>query len=123
LFKDNLYERLNIVSLVIVQDIVNKKIINKRMHLSIYVIDVNEVVLEARSYITKDIKIDIILDNDVLEMFKNKISLHLHNKRMQINNVQVSIKFILSKASSISFHVIFIIVFIILKSYLKTTNK
>jgi len=123
LFKDNLYERLNIVSLVIVQDIVNKKIINKRMYLSIYVIDVNEVVLEARSYITKDIKIDIILDNDVLEMFKNKISLHLHNKRMQINNVQVSIKFILSKASSISFHVIFIIVFIILKSYLKTTNK
>jgi len=123
LFKDNLYERLDIVSLVIVQDIVNKKIINKRMHLSIYVIDVNEVVLEARSYITKDIKIDIILDNDVLEMFKNKISLHLHNKRMQINNVQVSIKFILSKASSISFHVIFIIVFIILKSYLKTTNK
>ncbi len=123
MFKDNLYERLNIVSLVIVQDIVNKKIINKRMHLSIYVIDVNEVVLEARSYITKDIKIDIILDNDVLEMFKNKISLHLHNKRMQINNVQVSIKFILSKASSISFHVIFIIVFIILKSYLKTTNK
>ncbi len=123
MFKDNLYERLDIVSLVIVQDIVDKKIINKRMHLSIYVIDVNEIVLRAYSYVTKDIKIDIILDNDVLEMFKNKISLHLHSKRMQINNVQVSIKFILLKASSISFYVIFIIVFIILKSCLKTTNK
>jgi len=87
LSKDNLYERLDIVSLVIVQDIVDKKIIDKRMHLFIYVIGVNEVVLEARSYVTKDIKTSIILDNDVLEMSKNKISLHLHSKRMQIDSV------------------------------------
>ncbi len=50
------------------------------MHLPIYLIGVNKVVLEARSYITKDIKIDIILGNNILEMPKNKISLHLYSK-------------------------------------------
>jgi len=69
LLKDtNLYERLKTMSLVIVQDIVNKKIINKRMHLSIYIVDINKVVLEARLYITKDIKASVILDNNALEL-------------------------------------------------------
>ncbi len=92
--KDNLYKRLDIVLLVIVQDIASKKIVNKQMYLSIYIIDVNKVVLKARSYVTKDIKIDIILGNNVLEMSKNKINLHLYSKQIQINNVQISIKFI-----------------------------
>jgi len=94
LSKDNLYKRLDIVLLVIVQDIASKKIVNKQMYLSIYIIDVNKVVLKARSYVTKDIKIDIILGNNVLEMSKNKINLHLYSKQIQINNVQISIKFI-----------------------------
>jgi len=94
LSKDNLYKRLDIFLLVIVQDIASKKIVNKQMYLSIYIIDVNKVVLKARSYVTKDIKIDIILGNNVLEMSKNKINLHLYSKQIQINNVQISIKFI-----------------------------
>jgi len=80
LLKDNLYNRLNIVSLITIRNIVNKKIVDKRIHLSIYIIDVNEVILKARLYVTKDIKVEIILDNDVLEVSQNKISLHLHNK-------------------------------------------
>jgi len=87
LSKDNLYKCLDIVLLVIVQDIVDKKIVDKQMHLPIYLIGVNKVVLEARSYITKDIKIDIILGNNILEMPKNKISLHLYSKQMQISNI------------------------------------
>ncbi len=54
---------------IIVQDIVGEKIVNKRIHLSIYIIDINEIVLEARLYVIKDIKADVILGNDVLELF------------------------------------------------------
>jgi len=87
LSKDNLYKRLDIVLLVIVRDFVDKKIVDKQIYLSIYIINVNKVVLEARSYITKDIKIDIILDNNILEITKNKISLYLYSKQIQINSV------------------------------------
>jgi len=69
LLKDiNLYRRLNIISSIIVQNIVGKKIVDKQIHLSIYIIDANEVILEARLYITKDIKADVIFDNNVLEV-------------------------------------------------------
>jgi hypothetical protein len=93
------------------------------MQLLIYVLDVNEIILQACLYVIKSIKTSIILDNDVLEMFKNKISLHLYNKRMQIDRIQMSIKFISSKALSMSFYVIFVIASIILKLCLKTINK
>ncbi len=84
--KDSLYKRLDILLLIIVQDVVNKKIVDKQMHLSIYIIDVNKV-LEVRSYIIKDIKASIILDNNILEVSKNKISLHLYSKQIQISKV------------------------------------
>jgi len=71
--------------LVIVQDIVDKKIIDKQMHLSIYIIDANKVVLEARLYVTKDIKAGVILDNNILELSQNKISLYLYSKQIQID--------------------------------------
>jgi len=83
----NLYERLETILLVIVRNIVNEKIVDKRMHLSIYIIDIDEVVLQARSYVTKSIKVDIILDNDVLELSQNRISLHLHSKQIQIDRI------------------------------------
>jgi len=86
LCKDSLYKRLDILLLIIVQDVVNKKIVDKQMHLSIYIIDVNKV-LEVRSYIIKDIKASIILDNNILEVSKNKISLHLYSKQIQISKV------------------------------------
>jgi len=86
LLKDvNLYKRLNTILLVIVQDIVDKKIIDKQMHLSIYIIDANKVVLEARLYVTKDIKAGVILDNNILELSQNKISLYLYSKQIQID--------------------------------------
>ncbi len=87
LFKDNLYKRLDIVLLVIVQDIVDKKIVDKQMYLSIYVVEVDKIILEACFYIIKDIKVDITLDNNVLEMSLNKISLYLYSKQMQIDRI------------------------------------
>jgi 2C-methyl-D-erythritol 2,4-cyclodiphosphate synthase len=123
LSKSKLYKHLDIVLLVIVQDIINKKIVDKQRYLSIYIIDVNKVVLETRSYIIKNIKINIILDNNVLKITKNKISLYLYSKQIQINNIQIFIKFILSKVLSINFYVTSIIAFTTLKLYLKTINK
>jgi len=82
LLKDNLYNYLDIISLVTIEDIVDEKIVDKRMYLSIYIIEINKVILEARLYITKDIKVEIILDNNVLEVFQNKISPYLYNKQI-----------------------------------------
>jgi len=82
LLKDNLYNYLDIISLVTIEDIVDEKIVDKRIYLSIYIIEINKVILEARLYITKDIKVEIILDNNVLEVFQNKISSYLYNKQI-----------------------------------------
>jgi sucrose-6-phosphate hydrolase SacC (GH32 family) len=82
LLKDNLYNYLDIISLVTIEDIVDEKIVDKRIYLSIYIIEINKVILEARLYITKDIKVEIILDNNVLEVFQNKISPYLYNKQI-----------------------------------------
>ena len=108
---------------IIVRDIVDKKIVDKRIYLSIYIVDANKVILETRFYVTKDIKTDVILDNNVLELPHNKINLYLHNKQIQIDRIQISIKFTSSKILSISFHVISITVYISLKLYLKTSSK
>jgi len=53
---------------IIVQDIVNKKIVDKRIYLLIYIVDINKIIFEARLYITKNIKIEVVLDNNVLEV-------------------------------------------------------
>ncbi len=82
MLKDNLYNYLDIISLVTIEDIHDEKIVDKRMYLSIYIIEINKVILEARLYITKDIKVEIILDNNVLEVFQNKISPYLYNKQI-----------------------------------------
>ena len=50
------------------RNIVNKKIIDKRMHLFIYIVNDDKIILNARLYVIKDIKIDVILENDVLEL-------------------------------------------------------
>ena len=105
LLKDNLYEQLNIVSSITARDMFDEKIINKRMHLTIQLIDFKNVMLQTKSYVIKDIKVDLILNNDVLKTPQNKISLHLHNKKMQIKAIQVLLKFISSNAASISFNV------------------
>ena len=101
----NLYEQLNIVSSIIARDMFNEKIIDKRMHLIIQLIDFKGVMLQARSYVIKDIKADLILDNDVLELPQNKISLHLHSKKMQIEVIQVFLKFTSLSVASINFNV------------------
>jgi len=38
------------------------------MHLSIYVVNANKVVLKTCSYVIKSIKINIILENNMLEL-------------------------------------------------------
>ena len=101
----NLYEQLNIVSSIIARDMFDEKIIDKRMHLIIQLIDFKNVMLQARPYVTKDIKAGLILSNDVLKLSQNKISLHLHSKKMQIKAIQVLLKFTSSSATPISFNV------------------
>jgi len=38
------------------------------MHLFIYIVNDDKIILNARLYVIKDIKIDVILENDVLEL-------------------------------------------------------
>ena len=82
----------------------DEKIIDKCMYLIIYLIDFN-ITLQTRPYVIKSIKFDLILGNDVLELPQNKISLHLHSKKMQIKVIQVFLKFTLLSATPINFNV------------------
>ena len=66
--KVSLYKQLNIVSSIIARDMFDEKIIDKRMHLTIQLINFKDVMLQTRSYVIKDIKVDLILGNDVLEL-------------------------------------------------------
>jgi len=50
-------------------NIVDKKIINKYIYLSIYIINIDKIILNVCLHIIKDIKIDIILKNSILELF------------------------------------------------------
>jgi len=65
----NLYIYLDIVLSIIVQNIIKKKIVDKYIYLSIYIIDINKIIFKVRLYITKSIKTKIILDNNILEIF------------------------------------------------------
>ena len=112
----NLYGQLNIVSPIIARGMFDEKIIDKRMHLAIHLVNFN-VTLQIRSYVTKDIKAGLILGNDVLGLPQNKISLHLHSKKMQIEATQVFLEFTSSSAAPVSFN----INSIILKSCLKAS--
>ena len=49
-------------------------------------------------YITNNIKADIILDNDVLDLSKNKIELYLHRQIIQVKNSIISFEFTLLNA-------------------------
>ena len=53
----------------------------------------------------ENIKIDLILNNDMLKLFQNKIILHLYNKKIQIKTIQILLKFILLSATPINFNV------------------
>jgi len=69
LFKSvNLYIYLDIVLSIIVQNIIKKKIVDKYIYLSIYIIDINKIIFKVRLYITKSIKTKIILYNNILEI-------------------------------------------------------
>ena len=75
----NLFDKLITVFSVIVRDITDEKIVNKRFYLIINVImhDDNIISLHVKSYVIKNIKTSVILNNDVLANLKNKISLQL----------------------------------------------
>ncbi len=64
----NLYIYLDIVLSIIVQNIIKKKIVDKYIYLSIYIIDINKIIFKVRLYITKSIKTKIILYNNILEI-------------------------------------------------------
>jgi len=50
-----------------VRNIVNKKIVDKRIYLSIYVVEVDKIILNTCLYVIKDIKTNIVLENNMLE--------------------------------------------------------
>ena len=101
----NLYGQLDTVPPITARGMFGEKIIDKRMHLAIQLVDSKGVMLQARPYVTKGIKAGLILGNDVLGLSQNKISLHLHSKKMQIGAIQVFLEFTSSSAAPVSFNV------------------
>ena len=119
---ENLFDRLISTSLVIVRDIFDERIVDKQIHLSIHVIDSEDIVktIETTLYIIKEIKIEVILDMNILEKSQNKITLYLHTKKMQLRSSHVSLDFTSSRTMFINFNIIVVA----LKSFFKTiTNQ
>ena len=116
----NLFERLIFTSLVTIRDISDERIVDKQIHLSIYVTGSDDITktIEATSYVTKRIKVEVMLDMNILEKFQNKITLHLHTKKMQLRSSHVSLKFTSSETMSVSFNV----AIVVCKSCLKTST-
>ena len=66
LFKNiNFYDRLIIVFLIIIYKIIDDKICDKRIYIRVYFIGINEI-FETMLYIIKEIKANVILNNDVI---------------------------------------------------------
>ena len=116
----NLFDRLISISLVTVRDIFDERIVDKQIHLLIHVKSSDDITktIETTSYVTKSIKIKVILDINVLEKSQNKITLHLHTKKMQLRSSHVSLNFTSSRTISVSFNV----AIVALKSCLKTST-
>ena len=122
LFLGNLFDRLISTSSVTMRGISDERIVDKQIHLSIHVTDSDDIAknIETTSYVTKDIKTEVIIDINVLERSQNKITLHLHTKKMQLESSHVLLDFTSSGTMSINFNV----AIIALRSCMKaTTNK
>ena len=106
------------MSLVIVRDIFDERIVDKQIHLLIHVKSSDDVskTIETTSYIIKNIKTEVILNINILEKSQNMITLHLHTKKMQLRSSHVSLNFTLSETIFVSFNV----AIVALKSCLKT---
>ena len=82
LFYDiNLYNKFNTIVFIIMRNIIDEKMMNKRYILDINIIIDNKIIiLKIYSYIIKSIKTEIILSNDVYNILENRVNLHLYNK-------------------------------------------
>ena len=107
----NLFDRLISTPLVTVRGISDERIVDKQIHLPIHIKSSDDVTktIEATLYVFKDIKAEVILDMNVLEKPQNKITLHLHTKKMQLRSSHVSLtsrhqELCLSASTSLSSH-------------------
>ena len=103
----NLFGRLILISLVTVRGIFDERIVDKQIYLSIHITGSDDIAktIETTPYITKGIKAGVILDMDVLGKSQNKITLHLHTKKMQLRSSHVLLDFTSSGTVPVSFDV------------------
>ena len=82
LFKNiNLYNRLIIIFLIIIYEIIDDKIYDKYIYIRVDFININEI-FKTILYIIKKIKINVILNNDIIFKKINQIFLYLIKKIM-----------------------------------------
>ena len=102
----NLFDRLVSTSLVTVRDIFDERIVDKQIYILIHVKSRDDIkTIEATSYITKEIKIEVVLDMNVLEKSQNKITLYLHTKKMQLRSSHILLDFTSSRTMLVSLNV------------------
>ena len=103
----NLFGRLISTPPVTVRGISGERIVDKQIHLSIHVTGSDDIAktIEATPYVTKGIKAGVILGMDVLGKPQNKITLHLHTKKMQLGSSHVPLNFTSPGTMPVSFNV------------------
>ena len=103
----NLFGRLISTPLVTIRDISEERIVDKQIQLSIHVTDSDDIAktIETTLYVIKSIKAEVILEINILEKSQNKITLHLHTKKMQLRSSHVSLNFTSSETILVSFNV------------------
>ena len=102
----NLYNRIRNCKLITVRDIVDERIVDRQIDLSIYVRAINKAIklFNIYIYINKSIEINIILGINKLDYKKNNIALQLGRKYMQLSNCNIFINFNSLEKMSINFY-------------------
>ena len=102
---NNLWNRLHNCHSITIRDIVDERIVNKQINISLFVIIIDDSMkrIDYKVYVSKSIKVEIILDINELDKIENDIAIWLDRKKMQLNNCHVIINFTSKKNQFVIF--------------------
>ena len=102
---DNLWNRLHNCHSITIRDIASERIVDKQMNISLFVIVTDDSMkrIDCKVYVSKKIKVEIILSMNELDKIEDDIAIWLDRKKMQLNNCHVIINFTSRESQSVIF--------------------
>ena len=95
LSESNLWNRLHNCHSITMRNIADERIVDQQMNISLYVIAIDDTMkrIETKIYVSKSIKVDVILNMNELDKIEDDIILWLDRKKMQLDHCHVIINF------------------------------